>query len=39
VRVRKTPEDGAGRRWREEDESSIGKLLERGYGAVRMLVV
>jgi hypothetical protein len=33
-RVRKTLEDGTGRRWREEEESSVRKLLERGYDAV-----
>jgi hypothetical protein len=33
-RVRKTLEDGTGRRWREEEESSIRKLLKRGYDAV-----
>jgi hypothetical protein len=39
ARVRKTPEDSTGRRCREEEESSVGKLLERGYGVVRRSVV
>jgi hypothetical protein len=39
ARVGKTLEDGTGRRWRKEEESSVGKLLERGYGAVRRSVV